>query len=75
MNVSDLLGILAFYGIGDADGDGVLDSFDDCVLDECGICNGFGPQALAIDTIFWDIDSTYSEASVVCSNGDRYKWV
>jgi uncharacterized protein (TIGR02145 family) len=46
------------------DFDGIYDSVDDCVgaYDECGVCNGPGPQILGIDTIIVYYDSLYAEA-------------
>ena len=62
VNVYDLLGLLGYFGDEDLDGDGVWDSQDDCVEDECGICDGPGPQVLAVDTITFTTDSTFIEA-------------
>ena len=62
VNVNDLLGLLGYFGDEDLDGDGVWDSQDDCVEDECGICDGPGPQVLAVDTITFTTDSTFIEA-------------
>ena len=61
VNVNDLLGLLGYFGDEDLDGDGVWDSQDDCVDDGCGICDGPGPQVLAIDTITFSMDSTFIE--------------
>ena len=62
VNVNDLLGLLGYFGDEDLDGDGIWDSQDDCVEDECGICDGPGPQVLAVDTITFTTDSTFIEA-------------
>ena len=62
VNVYDLLGLLGYFGDEDLDGDGIWDSQDDCVEDECGICDGPGPQVLAVDTITFTTDSTFIEA-------------
>ena len=53
VGVSDLLALLSVFAENDADDDGIWDSQDDCVgeYDECGECNGLGPQILGIDTI------------------------
>ena len=61
VNVNDLLGLLGYFGDEDLDGDGVWDSQDDCVDDGCGICDGPGPQVLAVDTITFSMDSTFIE--------------
>ena len=61
VNVNDLLGLLGYFGDEDTDGDGIWDSQDDCVEDECGICDGPGPQVLAVDTITFSMDSTFIE--------------
>ena len=46
---------------GDSDGDGVCDDMDTCVgiLDECGVCNGPGPDYVIIEEIIFDYDSVY----------------
>ena len=62
VNVNDLLGLLGYYGDEDLDGDGIWDDQDDCVEDECGVCDGPGPQVLAVDTITFTIDSIFVEA-------------
>ena len=62
VNVNDLLGLLGYFGDEDLDGDGVWDSQDDCVEDECGVCDGPGPQVLAVDTITFTVDSIFVEA-------------
>ena len=62
VNVNDLLGLLGYFGAEDLDGDGIWDSQDDCVEDECGICDGSGPQLLVVDTITFVTDSTFIEA-------------
>ena len=48
VGVSDLMDLLARFGDSDLDEDGIWDSEDDCVgvLDECGVCNGPGPNAI-----------------------------
>ena len=45
-NQLDALGVCGGDCAADADGDGICDDEDDCVgqLDECGVCNGSGPQ-------------------------------
>ena len=64
VGIGDLLGLLARFGDSDLDQDGIWDSEDDCVgaYDTCGVCNGPGPQVLAIDTIIITYDSIYVEA-------------
>lgn len=62
VNVNDLLGLLGYFGDEDLDGDGVWDSQDECVEDECGVCDGPGPQVLAVDTITFTTDSIFIEA-------------
>jgi len=62
VNVNDLLGLLSYFGAEDLDGDGIWDSQDDCVEDECGVCDGPGPQVLAVDTITFTVDSIFVEA-------------
>ena len=62
VNVNDLLGLLGYFGDEDLDGDGVWDSQDDCIEDECGVCDGPGPEVLAVDTITFTVDSIYVEA-------------
>jgi uncharacterized protein (TIGR02145 family) len=65
VGVGDVLSILSWYGtVLDADQDGTLDCNDDCVgaYDECGVCNGPGPQVLVLDTIIITYDSIYVEA-------------
>ena len=62
VNVNDLLGLLGYFGDEDLDGDGIWDSQDDCVEDECGVCDGPGPQVLAVDTITFTVDSIFVEA-------------
>ena len=63
VGVSDLLALLSVFAENDADDDGIWDSQDDCVgaFDECGVCNGPGPQILGIDTIIVYYDSLYAE--------------
>ena len=53
VGIGDLIALLARFGDSDLDMDGIWDSTDDCVgaYDTCGVCNGPGPQVLAIDTI------------------------
>ena len=53
VGIGDLIDLLARFGDSDLDQDGIWDSADDCVgaYDTCGVCNGPGPQVLAIDTI------------------------
>ena len=62
VNVNDLLGLLGYFGDEDLDGDGIWDSQDDCVDDGCGVCDGPGPQVLAVDIITFTTDSTFVEA-------------
>ena len=62
VNVNDLLGLLQYFGAEDLDGDGIWDSQDDCVDDGCGVCDGPGPQVLAVDTITLTVDSIFIEA-------------
>ena len=59
VNVNDLLGLLGYFGDEDLDGDGIWDSQDDCVEDDCGICDGPGPEILEVDTIIVVLDSVY----------------
>jgi len=56
--------LLGVFQEEDMDNDGIWDSQDDCVgaYDECGVCNGPGPQILGIDTIIVYYDSLYAEA-------------
>jgi len=64
IGVTDLLALLSLFSENDLDDDGIWDSQDDCVgaYDECGVCNGPGPQILGIDTIIVYYDSLYAEA-------------
>ncbi|MDB4493811.1 fibrobacter succinogenes major paralogous domain-containing protein [Flavobacteriales bacterium] len=64
IGVSDLLALLGVFQEEDMDNDGIWDSQDDCIgaYDECGECNGPGPQILGIDTIIVYYDSLYAEA-------------
>lgn len=64
VGIGDLIDLLARFGDSDLDVDGMWDSVDDCVgaYDTCGVCNGPGPQVLAIDTIIITLDSIYVEA-------------
>ncbi|MBN31745.1 MAG: hypothetical protein CL845_07135, partial [Crocinitomicaceae bacterium] len=64
IGVTDLLALLSLFSENDLDDDGIWDSQDDCVgeYDECGVCNGPGPQILGIDTIIIYYDSLYAEA-------------
>ena len=62
VGVSDIIELLTAFGDNyDIDDDGIADCEDDCVgeYDECEICNGPGPQALAIDTIVITLDSVF----------------
>lgn len=61
--VLDICGVCGGEGI-DLDEDGVCDEWDDCVgeFDECGVCNGNGPEVLAVDTITFTVDSIFVEA-------------
>ena len=64
IGVEDLLNLLSHFGDEDMDFDGIYDSVDDCVgaYDECGVCNGDGPQIPVIDEITVLYDSLYAEA-------------
>ena len=64
VGIGDLIDLLARFGDSDLDMDGIWDSTDDCVgaYDTCGVCNGPGPQVLAIDTIVITYDSIYVDA-------------
>ncbi|MDC0600508.1 fibrobacter succinogenes major paralogous domain-containing protein [Flavobacteriales bacterium] len=65
IGAGDVLELLSSFGeYLDADGDGIPDCQDDCVgtFDTCGVCNGPGPQVLAIDTIIITYDSVYVDA-------------
>ena len=65
VGVGDVLSVLSWFGtVLDADQDGTLDCNDDCVgvYDECGVCNGPGPQVQVLDTIIITYDSIYVEA-------------
>lgn len=64
VGIGDLIDLLARFGDSDLDQDNIWDSEDDCVgaYDTCGVCNGPGPQVLAIDTIVITYDSIYVEA-------------
>ena len=64
IGINDLLALLSLFAENDEDDDGIWDSQDDCVgaYDECGVCNGPGPQILGIDTIIVYYDSLYAEA-------------
>lgn len=61
VGIGDLIDLLARFGDSDLDQDGIWDSADDCVgaYDTCGVCNGPGPQVVAIDTIVITFDSIY----------------
>lgn len=61
IGITDLVDLLARFGDSDLDEDGIWDSVDACVTDECGVCNGTGPEVLAIDTIIITYDSIYVE--------------
>ena len=61
VTVNDILGVLSYFGDADADGDGVWDSEDDCIPDECGVCNGPGPIYPVILNIEVTYDSVYAE--------------
>lgn len=65
IGAGDVLELLSSYGAYlDTDGDEIPDCQDDCVgtYDTCGVCNGPGPQVLAIDTIIITHDSVYVDA-------------
>ena len=62
VGVSDVLSLLGAFGDNyDVDGDTIADCEDDCIgeYDECEVCNGPGPQSLAIDTIIVTLDSVF----------------
>ena len=60
---ADLIDLLANFGDSDMDGDGIWDSEDECVgeYDECGACNGGGPQIPVIENIDILYDSVYAD--------------
>jgi len=65
VGINEVLQLLQWYDNNyDIDQDGILDCNDDCVgqYDECGVCNGQGPQVLTIDTIIVSYDSTYIDS-------------
>jgi uncharacterized protein (TIGR02145 family) len=65
IGAGDILMLLGGYGTNlDLDGDMIPDCQDDCVgvYDECGVCNGPGPQVEVLDTIIITYDSIYVEA-------------
>ncbi len=65
IGAGDILMLLGGYGTNlDLDGDMIPDCQDDCVgvYDECGVCNGPGPQVQVLDTIIITYDSIYVEA-------------
>ena len=65
VGATDILQLLSAYGENyDMDGDSIPDCDDPCVgeYDQCGVCNGPGPQVLAIDSIIVTLDSVYVEA-------------
>ena len=65
VGVGDLVQFLSWFNTNfDVDQDGVRDCEDECVgvYDTCGVCNGPGPQVLAIDTIIITYDSIYVDA-------------
>ena len=65
LGAGDILMLLGGYGTDlDVDGDMIPDCQDDCVgaYDTCGVCNGPGPEVLAIDTIIITYDSVYVDA-------------
>ena len=59
VGTGDLLALLSDYGIADADFDGINDLFDDCIEDECGVCDGPGATLILIDAITVLYDSVY----------------
>jgi len=61
VNYEDFLEMLGAYGSADIDGDCIEDSQDDCVEDECGVCDGPGPTIQVVDTIVVISDSTFIE--------------
>ena len=66
VGVSDVIELLTAFGDNyDIDGDGIADCEDDCIgmYDECEVCNGPGPQSLAIDTILVTLDSLFDPAT------------
>lgn len=65
IGMSDVLQLLTWFGTSfDDDQDGIMDCEDDCIgeYDECGVCNGPGPQLLTIDTVITVYDSIYVDA-------------
>lgn len=62
IGVSDLLALLAVYGDADQDGDGIMDSVDDCfgLVDACGDCNGEGMD-MDGDGVCDDVDDCVGE--------------
>lgn len=65
IGMSDVLQLLTWFGTSfDDDQDGIMDCEDDCIgeYDECGVCNGPGPQFLTIDTVLTVYDSVYVDA-------------
>ena len=61
VGIGDLIDLLARFGDSDLDEDGIWDSADDCIgtYDTCGVCNGPGPTALAIDEVILYFDSVF----------------
>ena len=63
IGINDMLNLLSVFGDTDMDFDGIWDSVDDCVgdYDECGLCNGPGPQIPIVETITTVYDSVYAQ--------------
>ena len=62
VGATDILQLLSAFGENyDMDGDLIPDCVDPCmgVVDECGVCNGSGPQVPVIQSINILLDSTY----------------
>ena len=62
INLDDLLVLLVHFGYVDSNGDGVWEVEVGCMEDECGVCDGPGPQVLVVDTIAFALDSVYVES-------------
>jgi uncharacterized protein (TIGR02145 family) len=62
IDLDDLLTLLVYFGYVDTNSDGVWEVAVGCVEDECGVCDGPGPQVLAIDSISFSLDSVYVES-------------
>ena len=76
IGVSDLLALLSVYGDTDLDGDGIMDSLDECVgsFDACGVCNGEGVD-LDADGLCDDLDPCVGQIdSCGICNGEGAFW-